>query len=401
MADKDKKPQIRFNGFSNDWEQCKLGDFGNISMNKRIFKHQTSEEGDIPFYKIGTFGSEPDAFISKELFEEYKSRYPYPEKGDILLSASGSIGKTVEYTGNNEYFQDSNIIWLRHDNKVNNSFLKHFYSIVKWSGLEGSTIKRLYNKNILDTPISIPKTDEQKKIGLFFDNFDNHITLHQRKYEKLVNVKKSMLEKMFPKNGTDSPEIRFKGFNDAWGQCKLDEISDVRDGTHDSPQYLLEGYPFITSKNIKDGIINFDDIQYISRADFEQINKRSKVDENDILMGMIGTIGNIALVREKPNFAIKNVALIKDIKSVYYLYLYHYLQSPMTSNQLEEGMDGGTQKFIALNKIRNLSIAVPESNEQLKVGNYLEHLNHLITLHQYQLDKLKNIKKTCLEKMFV
>ena len=104
------------------WEQRKLGEIGSVSMCRRIFKEQTSETGDIPFYKIGTFGADPDAFISRELFEEYKSKYPYPQKGDILISASGSIGRAVEFAGNNEYFQDSNIVWLNHDERLSNPF---------------------------------------------------------------------------------------------------------------------------------------------------------------------------------------------------------------------------------------------------------------------------------------
>ena len=168
------------------WEQRKLGEIGSVSMCRRIFKEQTSETGDIPFYKIGTFGAEPDAFISRELFEEYKSKYPYPKKGDILISASGSIGRTVEFAGNNEYFQDSNIVWLSHDERLSNSFLKCFYSVVKWAGIEGSTIKRLYNDNILNTVICMPSVPEQERIGLFFENLDNLITLHQRKGKAAV-----------------------------------------------------------------------------------------------------------------------------------------------------------------------------------------------------------------------
>ena len=190
-------PEIRFKGFTDPWEQRKLGEIGSVSMCRRIFKEQTSETGDIPFYKIGTFGADPDAFISRELFEEYKSKYPYPQKGDILISASGSIGRTVEFAGNNEYFQDSNIVWLNHDERLLNPFLKCFYSVVKWAGIEGSTIKRLYNDNILSTVICMPSVPEQKRIGLFFENLDNLITLHQRELEKLQNIKKSMLEKMF------------------------------------------------------------------------------------------------------------------------------------------------------------------------------------------------------------
>ena len=150
-------------------------------MCRRIFKEQTSENGEIPFYKIGTFGGEADAFISRELFEEYKAKYQYPKKGDILISASGSIGRTVVFTGKNEYFQDSNIVWLNHDKHLDNSFLKCFYSIVKWAGIEGSTIKRLYNDNILNTAITLPSVEEQQKIGAYFENLDNLITLHQCK----------------------------------------------------------------------------------------------------------------------------------------------------------------------------------------------------------------------------
>ena len=190
-------PEIRFKGFTDAWEQRKLGEIGSVSMCRRIFKEQTSENGEIPFYKIGTFGGEADAFISRELFEEYKAKYQYPKKGDILISASGSIGRTVVFTGKNEYFQDSNIVWLNHDKHLDNSFLKCFYSIVKWAGIEGSTIKRLYNDNILNTAITLPSVEEQQKIGAYFENLDNLITLHQRELEKLKILKKACLEKMF------------------------------------------------------------------------------------------------------------------------------------------------------------------------------------------------------------
>lgn len=190
-------PKLRFNCYSDVWEQRKLGDLGKVSMNKRIFKDQTFESGDVPFYKIGTFGGVPDAYISRELFEDYKSKYPYPTKGDILISASGSIGRTVVYQGGDEYFQDSNIVWLNHEGRIDNKFLNQFYSIVKWEGLEGSTIKRLYNKNILETSIKLPTLTEQKKIGGFFDKFDKIIDLHQRKIDSLKELKNSSLHLLF------------------------------------------------------------------------------------------------------------------------------------------------------------------------------------------------------------
>ncbi len=150
-------------------------------MCKRIFKDQTTDSGDVPFYKIGTFGGEPDAYIPRELFDEYKQMYPYPTKGDILISASGSIGRTVEYTGEDAYYQDSNIVWLKHDNSIVNSFLKHLYEVIHWAGIEGSTIKRLYNDNILKTEVMVPSVPEQEVIGSCLDNLDNLITLHQKK----------------------------------------------------------------------------------------------------------------------------------------------------------------------------------------------------------------------------
>lgn len=192
----EKVPEIRFSGFTDDWEQRKFGDVGSVAMCKRIFKEQTSDEGEVPFYKIGTFGGVPDAFISRELFDEYKVKYPYPNKGDILISASGSIGRTVEFTGKNEYFQDSNIVWFKHGNEIDNSFLKVLYSVIEWS-CEGSTIKRLYNDNFLKTEFMLPQIDEQKKIGTYFSTLDHLITLHQRELENLQNIKKFMLGKMF------------------------------------------------------------------------------------------------------------------------------------------------------------------------------------------------------------
>ncbi|MBL0300576.1 MAG: restriction endonuclease subunit S [Cytophagaceae bacterium] len=192
-----KVPEIRFKGFEGDWEDKKLGDIGSVAMNKRIYKFQTSVLGEIPFYKIGTFGGEADSYISKELFDDYKKKFPYPCLGDILISASGSIGRTVEYLGVDEYFQDSNIVWLDHKGQINNLFLKQFYTIVKWHGLEGSTIKRLYNKNILETKIFLPSNEEQERLGNHFQNLDKLISLNQKQLEKLKNIKKACLEKMF------------------------------------------------------------------------------------------------------------------------------------------------------------------------------------------------------------
>ncbi len=149
-----------------------LSEIGKVSMCKRIFKNQTSATGDIPFYKIGTFGKEPDAFISQEIFDEYRKKYSFPKKGDVLISASGTIGRMVIYDGKPAYFQDSNIIWIDNDeSKVLNKFLYYLYAIVKWQ-TEGGTIKRLYNDNLKKIKIPVPSLDEQKRVVSVLDKFD-------------------------------------------------------------------------------------------------------------------------------------------------------------------------------------------------------------------------------------
>jgi type I restriction enzyme S subunit len=197
FADKSGYPAVRFKGFGGNWKERKFGELGTIEMCKRIFKDQTTDDGEIPFYKIGTFGGRPNAYISREIFERYKRLYPYPTKGDILISTSGSIGRVVEYTGQEAYYQDSNIVWLNHNDLISNSFLKYLYKTVNWNGVEGSTIKRLYNNNILKTKIRIPSSCEQEKIGGILSTLDHLLSHHQQKIDIVKLIKQSLLQNMF------------------------------------------------------------------------------------------------------------------------------------------------------------------------------------------------------------
>lgn len=150
-----------------------LGEIGRVRMCKRILKEQTNSIGDVPFYKIGTFGKKADAFITQELFEEYKKKYSYPEKGDILISCSGTIGRTIIFDGKPSYFQDSNIVWLEHDEtKVLNKYLMYCYSRQPWKISTGGTISRLYNDNILKAKIPVPSLNVQKRLVEVLDNFE-------------------------------------------------------------------------------------------------------------------------------------------------------------------------------------------------------------------------------------
>ncbi|ENE5336596.1 restriction endonuclease subunit S [Klebsiella pneumoniae] len=179
-----------------------LGDIGDVRMCKRILKNETQPEGDVPFYKIGTFGKKANAFISRDVFEAYKNKYSFPKKGDILISASGTIGRTVIYDGEPAYFQDSNIVWLENDESiVTNKYLWHFYKIAKWAVSEGGTIDRLYNDNIRKTKIIVPYPSdsskslaEQNRVVAILDKFDaltssiseglpREIELRQKQYE--------------------------------------------------------------------------------------------------------------------------------------------------------------------------------------------------------------------------
>lgn len=162
---------LRFEEGEVEW--LTLGDVGEVTMCKRILKSQTAPEGDVPFYKIGTFGKEADAYIARPLFEKYKNKYSYPKRGEILISASGTIGRTVIYDGEDAYFQDSNIIWVKNDeNKILNKFLYFFYQIAKWGIAKGGTINRLYLGDVEKMSVPVPTLEEQARIVSILDQFD-------------------------------------------------------------------------------------------------------------------------------------------------------------------------------------------------------------------------------------
>ena len=401
MTTKSKVPQIRFKGFSGEWETKELGEIGSVAMNKRIFKNQTTEKGDIPFYKIGTFGGNADAFISRQLFEDYKSKYPYPKKGDLLISASGSIGRIVEYTGKDEYFQDSNIVWLKHENQLENSFLKQFYKVVKWNGLEGSTIQRLYNKNILETQISFPKErTEQTKIGDYFQQLDKLIEQKEKKYQKLKQFKKAMLDKMFPKNGADTPEIRFKGFSGKWEEKSLSELIEYKNGKgHEDKQTLSGKYELINLNSISiDGGLKHSG-KFVNETE-------STLNENDLVMvlsdvGHGDLLGRVALIPENNKFVLnQRVALLRPFNNIIPQFLFYNINV----NQKYFKMQGAgmSQLNISKSSVESFISYIPSDlKEQQKIGNYFQKLDKQIDLQQKELEKLKNIKKASLSKMFV
>ena len=201
----EKVPKLRFPEFkdSGEWEEKQLGEIGEPLMCKRIFKEQTTTNSNnsVPFYKIGTFGKEADSFISIDLYNEYKAKYNFPNKGDILISASGTIGRLVVYDGSPAYFQDSNIVWLENDEKVIlNRFLFYCYSILDWQTSDGGVIKRLYNSDLKNIRIIFPKSKpEQQKIASSLSSLDELITAKAEKIEQLEKHKKGLMQGLFPK----------------------------------------------------------------------------------------------------------------------------------------------------------------------------------------------------------
>lgn len=196
-------PKLRFPEFRGapEWEEMRLGDVGKVRMCKRILKEQTSPQGDIPFYKIGTFGGIPDAYISRDVFENFRNSYPFPKTGAVLISAAGTIGRTVRYNGELAYFQDSNIVWLENDESlIADNFLLYLYQLIDWTPSVGA-IQRLYNENILGTQVKCPSIPEQQRIADSLSSLDDLIAAQSLKLDGLKLHKKGLMQQLFPSAG--------------------------------------------------------------------------------------------------------------------------------------------------------------------------------------------------------
>ncbi len=366
-------------------------------MCRRIFKDQTSESGDIPFYKIGTFGGEPDAFISIELFEEYKVKYPYPKKGDILISASGSIGRIVEFMGKNEYFQDSNIVWLNHDERLDNTFLKCFYSVVKWAGIEGSTIKRLYNDNILNTVINLPTIEEQQKIGAHFEQLDRLITLHQRKLDRMKELKKAFLDLIF------SQKLRFEGFTDSWELRKLGEVVtrvQGNDGRMNLPTLTISA---------SSGWLDQRDRFSSNIAGNEQKNytllKKGELSYNHG-NSKLAKYGTVFVLRNSQEALVPRVyhsfktTLLSDADFIEYMF-----STKNPDRELAKLISSGARMDGLLNisydDFIGIKISLPYKVEQQKIALFFRSIDNLIAIRQEKINQLTKLKTTFLKNMFI
>lgn len=403
---KNNKPEIRFKGFTDAWEQHNLEDIVDVYDGV----HQTPDYIDkgIMFLSVENISTlKSEKYISEEAFNrDYKV---YPEKGDILMTRIGDVGtpNVVETTEKVAFYVS--LALLKPINVDSyflcNSILSPFFQ----NGLKKRTLVTAIPQKINKDEIGKVSLylsnliDEQKKIGAFFRHFDNLITLHQRKLEKLQNIKKSMLEKMFPKDGNSLPEIRFKGFTDAWEQRKLIDVCDYVDYRGKTPVKTESGIFLVTAKNVKDGYIDYETSQeYISENDYEEVMYRGKPKIGDVLITTEAPCGNVAQVNRADIALAQRIIKYRGHSRVIdNTYLKYYLLSPGFQCILNTNSSGGTVQGIKGSILHQQQINYPKYEEQQAIGQFFNGLDYLITLHQRKLEKLKIIKKSMLEKMFV
>ena len=232
-----KVPKLRFLRFKNDWQTAKLSDLFSVGMCKRIFSNQTSDTGEVPFYKIGTLGRIPDSYISKELFHEYKSKYRFPNIGETLISCSGTIGRCIKYDGKDAYFQDSNIVWLINDQRVIlNDFLFYLIARYDWGFLNTTTIKRLFIKDLNNLTINYPQDQREQK---HIVNLINTLSMKIRNIEDKINILKKYrkgIQKVAFRRTPNKAYVKLKSLVSFMPKSKLSAGNSIENGKY--PFYL-------------------------------------------------------------------------------------------------------------------------------------------------------------------
>lgn len=368
-----------------DWQKVRLGDISKPCMCKRVMKHQTTPYGEIPFYKIGTFGNTADAFISKKLFLEYKAKYSFPKKGDILISASGTIGRAVIYDGKPAYFQDSNIVWIDNDETlVKNDFLFYAYSNIKWN-TEYTTILRLYNDNFRNTLIPLPPLNEQIAIANILSDVDRYLYSLDALILKKESVKKSLSFELL------SQRKRLKGFNQTWQKVRLGDICEIGNGGAYETLIVENGNFKLISLNSID--INGNLKNTMKRVNFYD----NSLKQDDIVMvlsdvahgdflGLCAVIPNNDYVL---NQRMGRLRIRNDCINILFLRLY------INANQKYFKMQGQGSSQLNLSKkaIEDFEIPLPPLNEQAAIANVLSGLDHEIISLKNKKRQFENIKK--------
>lgn len=425
MQDNEKKPALRFKGFTDPWEQRKLAE---LTKTITTGKSVNSDEGEVSDGDIGVLKTSCvsyDRFNSSESKPVVKSEQQLVkcavEKDSVIVSRMN----TPERVGACGYvstdfpnlflpdrlwklkFQDTVDTYFVYMMLVSSAYKEKITSMA--SGTSGS----MYNipkETFLNLQLVIPaKIDEQKQLGKILKKIDTLITLHQRKYEKLVNIKKSMLDKMFPQNGASVPEIRFKGFTDPWEQRKLGDISEIKTGpfgsTLHADDYVSDGIPIITTEHFKTGSLPIDKcgLPQVSENDFSRLSAYI-LNAGDIVFSRVGSVDINALITPFQSTWLFSgrVLRVRPQNKNSSQFLHTLLETEDVKNDIRTRAVGQTMPSINTEILKTTPLRLPESTlEQEQLGKYFLNLDTLITLHQRKLEKLQNIKKSCLEKMFV
>ncbi|MDU3090002.1 MAG: restriction endonuclease subunit S [Clostridium sp.] len=399
---KEKVPKIRFPGFTEPWEQRKVGEFlteskikGSDGSKAKKLTVKLWRKGIVPKEEIYQGSSATQYYVRKS------GQFMYG-KLDFLNQAFGIVPPELD---GYESTLDSPAFDFK--DGINSGFFLEYISLKRFYKYQGNTAngsrkaKRIHADTFFEMPISVPRHDEQKKIGSFFQNIDNLITLHQRKLNHLKDKKKGLLQKMFPKNGELVPELRFPEFTDPWEQRKLgDVVSYIVDNRGKNPTYYCsEGIPVIDNFMIKNTL--YPELGTATRFIDEElyqnfIRKYNEID--DILLTLVGNgIGNISLFPADKAVIIQNTLGLRTDENKRFLFFLL-----MSKNQEIVKLDRGmAQPSIRQDEILDISIKIPKMEEQEKIGTYFSNLDNLITLHQRKLDHLKEQKKALLQQMFI
>ena len=412
MQDNEKKPALRFKGFTDPWEQRKLDEIANFSKGVGYSKNDLCEEG-TPIILYGRLYTKYETSIfDVDTFVKEKAGSVYSKGGEVIVPASGetaediSIASVVVKPGillggdlnivspTTEY--DSAFLALTISSGATHKYLS--------SLAQGKSVVHLHNADIQSVSAKFPTKREQEKIHLLFGKIDTLITLHQRKYEKLVNIKKSMLNKMFPPNGASVPEIRFKGFTDPWEQRKLEEYLEVSsqknfEGIYTKEDVLsvsgdfgivnqieFQGRSFAGASVANYGVVETGDIVYTKSP--LKSNPYGIIKANKGKNGIVSTLYAVYKPKQSVNPEFVQIYFEQDARMNNYMH-------PLVNKGAKNDM-----KVSAENALKG-QIVFPDIKEQRTISEFFRNLETLITLHQRKLEKLQNIKKSCLEKMFV
>ena len=429
-----------------DWEETYLGNIGPVKMCKRVMKYQTSEKGDIPFYKIGTFGKSPDAYISKDLYHYLKNKYSFPQKGTVLISAAGTIGRTVVYDGKDAFFQDSNIVWLENDESVlTNQYLYYLYHVVEWKTENGGAVSRLYNDNFKITPIAIPSSKkEQQRIANALSDVDTLIANLEKLIVKKKNIKQGAMQqlltgkKRLPGFGSDertgsrpTDERRRECHSERSAKREVEESSGykmtelglipsdwenvnisktctikARIGWQGlkSTEYLNSGdYILVTGTDFKNGFIDWSTCSYVSEWRFKQ-DKNIQIKKGDVLVTKDGTIGKVAFLNEIPMEGTLNsgvfVVRSKDLKKIDSVYLSLVFKSSWFDNFLDEITSGSTIVHLYQKDFVKFNFPIPSSiEEQTAIANVLSDMDTEISALETKLAKYRTLKTGMMQQL--